>query len=244
MMGMRRRWRLGVRRGLVLLGALAACPGGAPEPEPGSEPTAGEASTAVDGPAVTTGDGSTSADPTVGPPMTSTSVASTGDSTTIDEPTSGDETAMMPDMGTVMPPPPKLCSLEAIDPDTDPTMVIDAGDGDDQIPTVVGEVLLRNCGCHYTDDVPIGMYVDYISNKVPMATLADFHVDFMGTFPMGFEDQPVYVATEQRVVHHNPLPMPPFGCGVEGEPGLISAADLELLSTWLAAAAPGGASFP
>jgi hypothetical protein len=242
MMGGRTRWRLGMRRGLALLGVLAACTGVEPEPEPGTEPSTGEASTstAMDGPVVT-GDGSTNADPTMG--STTTSVASTGGTTT-DEPTSGDETAMMPDMGTVMPPPPKLCSLEAIDPAADPAMVIDAGDGDDQIPTVVGEVLLRNCGCHYTDDVPIGLYVDYISNSVPMAVLADFHVDFMGTFPMGFEDQPVYLAVEQRVVHHEPLPMPPFGCGVEGEPGLITAADLELLSDWLAAAAPGGASFP
>ena len=228
-----------------LLGSLAACTGREPEPALEPEPTAGSTTTAVDGPMTTTGDGSTTADPTADPTVgpATTSVASTG-STTMEEPTAGDETAMMPDMGTMMPPPPKLCSLEAIDPEADPAMVIDAGDGVDQIPTVVGEVLLRNCGCHYTDDVPIGMYVDYISNKVPMAALADFHVDFMGTFPMGFEDQPVYLAVEQRVVHHEPLPMPPFGCGVEGEPGLITAADLELLSSWLAAAAPGGASFP
>jgi hypothetical protein len=222
------------------LGSLAACTGLEPGPASGSDATAGEGSTAMDGPMMITSDGSTNADPTVGP--ATTSVASTGGTT--DEPTSGDETAMMPDMGTMMPPPPKLCSLEAIDPDADPAAVIDAGDGDTQIPTLVGEVLLRNCGCHYTDDVPLGLYVDYVSNKVPMATLADFHVLFMGTFPMGFEDQPVYAAVEQRVVEHDPLPMPPYGCGVEGEPGMISAADLELLADWLAAAAPDGASFP
>jgi hypothetical protein len=226
-------------RGLALSCSLVACTGVGPEPASGSETTTGEVSTAGDGPITSMG-ASTDADPTIGP--ATTSVVSTS-GTTIDEPTS-DDTSSMPDMGMMPPPPPKLCSLEVIDPEADPAAVIDAGDGDTQIPTVVGEVLLRNCGCHYTDDVPLGLYVDYMSNKVPMATLADFHVDFMGTFPMGFEQMPVYLAVIERVVNHDPLPMPPFGCGVEGEPGVITAADLELLTDWLVAGAPSGASFP
>jgi hypothetical protein len=140
-----------------------------------------------------------------------------------------------------MPPPPKLCSLQAIDPRADATAVIDAGDGEGQIPTVVGEVLLRNCGCHYTDDVT--GYVDYMSNAQPIATWADFHDDFAGTFPQGYENMPTYLAVEQRVVHGDPLPMPSIECGVEGEPGTITSTDLEVLATWLAAGAPDGASF-
>lgn len=217
---------------LLLLASLAGCTG--VEPEPQAEATTGDASSVADGSSTATGDASTT-DASGSPTTASTSGTGTDESTTAD--------TMPPDMGT-MPPPLKLCSLAVIDPAADPAAVIDAGDGAGQIPTRVGEALLRNCGCHYTDDVPIGLYVDYVSNNQPLATLADFHGSFMGTFPMGFEDQPTYVAVEERVVHHNPLPMPPFGCGVEGEPGMISAADLQLLTDWLAAAAPDGASFP
>jgi hypothetical protein len=199
--------------------------------------------------------GSSSDDPTSGSATTagtSTDGAST-DGTTADAASMGDTTmddtattadTMPPSDTGVMPPVPKSCALEVIDPNADPAAVIDAGDAEGQIPTSVGETLLRNCGCHYTDDVPIGPYVDYKSNDQPMATLADFHADFTGTFPVDFERMPAYEAVEERVVHSNPLPMPPFGCGVEGEPGRISAADLQLLTDWLAAGAPDGASFP
>jgi len=232
-------------RALVLLGVLAACPGLELEPEPeletGSGPgtTVGEVSTSAEGPVATTTTAAEST--TTGDPAGSPTTGSTG-GTAPDDDTSSD-TMPMSETG-VMPPAPKLCSLEVIDPDADPTMVIDAGDGEGQIPTLVGEALLRNCGCHYTDDVPIGLYVDYSSNLQPLATLADFHGNFMGIFPMNFETMPAYLAVEQRVVYHQPLPMPPYGCGVEGEPGMISTVDLELLTEWLAAAAPDGASFP
>lgn len=223
-------------RVLLLVLAASACTGGDGEPATGSE-TAGEGSTAADGPIVTTG--TTIDDELTG--ASTTGVGSTG-GTAMDETTAGDtspsETGVMP------PPEPKSCALEVIDPSADPAAVIDAGDGVDQIPTLVGEALLRNCGCHYTDDVPIGLYVDYTSNKQPLATLADFHGSFMGTFPVGFEEQPTYLAVEQRVVFHMPLPMPPYGCGVEGEPGMITAADQQLLTDWLGAGAPDGASFP
>lgn len=224
---------------LVVLAVLAAsaCIGGDTEPATGSE-AAGEGSTAADGPGTSATTGTTHDELT----GASTTIGSTTGGTAMDETTSADT---MPSETGVMPPPePKSCALAVIDPNADPATVIDAGDGAGQIPTLVGEALLRNCGCHYTDDVPIGLYVDYTSNKQPLATLADFYGNFMGTFPMGFEEQPAYLAVEERVVHHNPLPMPPFGCGVEGEPGMITAADLQLLTDWLAAGAPDGASFP
>lgn len=145
-----------------------------------------------------------------------------------------------------LPPEPKSCALETIDPDADPTMVIDAGDGVGQIPTVVGEVLLRNCGCHYNTNMlmPGSGYIDYISESQPLATWADFHADFLGTFPVGYEKMPAYAAVERRVVFSDPLPMPPFGCGAQDEDAKISAADLAVLTEWLAADAPDGASFP
>ena len=142
------------------------------------------------------------------------------------------------------PDPLRLCSLEALDPNADPTMVIEYGDGEGQIPTVIGELLLRNCGCHYTDEVMVGPLVDYKSNAQPMATWMDFQNNFTGILPMGFETMPAHVAVHERVVNMMPLPMPPPQCQVEGEPGWITMADRELLTAWLVAAAPDGASFP
>jgi hypothetical protein len=123
-------------------------------------------------------------------------------------------------------------------------VLIEYGDGEGQIPTVIGELLLRNCGCHYTDNVMVGPLVDYKSNAQPMATWADFQGNFTGILPMGFEDMPAHVAVHERVVNMMPLPMPPPQCQVEGEPGWITMADRELLTEWLVAAAPDGASFP
>ena len=221
---------------LVLALGGAACTDA--EPPTGVETTAGSSEAEA---ATTTSTASGSGEAGSTGPVATTDGGSTGTAPS-DESTAGD-TADATDSGG-MPPAPKSCALAVIDPEADPAAVIDAGDGATQIPTGVGEALLRNCGCHYTDDVPIGLYVDYSSNAQPLATLADFHGAFTGTFPMGFEGMPAYLAVERRVVDHDPLPMPPYGCGVEGEPGMISAADLQLLGDWLAAGAPDGASFP
>jgi hypothetical protein len=43
---------------------------------------------------------------------------------------------------------------------------------------------------------------------------------------------------------NRPLPTPQFPCGVEGEVGTIAAADLQMLTDWLAAAAPDGTAWP
>lgn len=207
-----------------------------------SESTSSSPTTTSNDPATTGTSGSSTGVPMTDPTAVADSSSGPGSETDTSA-TTGTPTTMSE---TGMPPPPKLCSLEVVHAGDGPTMMIDAGDGPGQIPTVIGEVLLRNCGCHYTDEIVPGLYVDYKSNDAPMNTHADFHALFAGTFPQNYEDMPMYLATEQRVVHANPLPMPPFGCGIEGgEPGqLISAEDLELLTVWLAAAAPDGANFP
>lgn len=182
-------------------------------------------------------DGMSSAGETSSDASTATSmpIESSSDGAASDDGTSADTGMVMP--------PPKPCSLAVIDPMADPAMAVDEGDGEEQIPIVIGEALVRNCGCHYTDNVMVGVYVDYKSNAQPMATLADFHADFTGIFPMGFETMPAYLAVQERVVNEKPLPMPPHGCTVEGEPGRITMADRELFTEWLAAGAPSGAEF-
>ena len=198
-------------------------------------------------------DTTTSADATTANPGTSGDDGSTGAATTVAmetsgaDPTTTDTPTTDPDdtsASDTEPMPLRLCSLEALDPSTDPTTVIEYGDGEGQIPTVIGELLLRNCGCHYTDNVMAGPLVDYKSHAQPLGTWADFQGNFTGILPMNFEDMPAHLAVHMRVVDMMPLPMPPFACQVEGEPGTITAADKELLTAWLDAAAPDGASFP
>jgi hypothetical protein len=172
--------------------------------------------------------------------------ASTGPATTT-APTTSTPTTMPDETSSGPPPdfpvfPPKFCDLESVDPMADPEMVIDMGDGEGQIPTIVGEVMLRNCGCHFSDNV-VG-YVDYMTNETPMDTHAAFHDTFVGIFPAEFKGMPVYLAVEQRVVFSNPLPMPSIECDVEGEMGTITEADREILALWLAAGAPDGANYP
>ncbi len=194
-----------------------------------------------------------SAASTGGLPTTTTDPATTsGETTAAPASTSGDTSGGassssddgMPSAEGPTPLQPKSCDLAVMDPAADPTQVIAAGDGDAQIPTVIGDVLLRNCGCHYNvNELPIADYVDYVSDAQPMATWADFHADFTGTFPIGYETMPAYLAVEQRVVFEQPLPMPTFQCGVEDEDGMITVADLAMLTEWFAAGAPDGATW-
>ncbi len=183
----------------------------------------------------------------------STGPASTGSSTGLQTSSSGapassstgaDASTAAPttvDPTTGPPPPPELCSLEAVDPLADPS-VVEMGDEEGLLPTVIGEALLRNCGCHYSDDPDVN--VDYMSDAVLINTWADFHVPFVGVFPMGFEDRMVWEATAVRVVDQMPVPMPAFECDVEGEEGVITESDKALFEAWFDAGAPDGANFP
>lgn len=213
----------------LALVSLVAFAGGGCGGEDTSETGTGTGSTA----------GSTSPSST-GPGTSSSGVAASGtaaDSSAGSE--SGDPSTIDPTTGP--PPPPKLCSLEAVDPLADPS-IVEMGDEAGLLPTVIGEALLRNCGCHYSDNPDV--FVDYIGNAVLINTWADFQVPFIGVFPMGFEDRTVWEATQVRVVEQMPVPMPAFECEVEGEEGVITQADRDLFEAWFDAGAPDGANFP
>lgn len=170
-----------------------------------------------------------------------TSAESESDSSTAAESSSsGPASPTTIDPTTGPPPPPKLCSLEAVDPLADPS-VVEMGDEEGMLPVVIGEALLRNCGCHYSDNPDVA--VDYLSDAVLINTWNDFHVPFVGVFPMGYEDRMVWEATAVRVVEQLPVPMPSIECDVEGEDGVITEADKALFEAWFDAGAPDGASF-
>jgi hypothetical protein len=140
---------------------------------------------------------------------------------------------------------PMLCSLEVIDPAADVGAAVDAGNTATQIPTVIGDVLVANCGCHYTDTVPMEYGAVYAGNQ-GLATLDDFQGDWMGILPGGFEGMPAYAAIAARIDFVAPMP-PPLYCDPDGEPAMesmtMTQADYDLLTHWLGMEAPDGASY-
>ncbi len=217
--------------------ALAGCAdAAAPEGGSGVDATGGTAQIVTSTTAASETEPGTSGPATTSGPGTATTPSSTDPTV----PTSDGSTGIVPPPD-FPPVPPKYCDLQSVDPSVDPQTAIDAGDGPGQIPTIIGEALLRNCGCHYGDTLE---YVDYTTEETPLDTHAAFHATFNGIFPMEFQGMPVYLAVEQRVVYGNPLPMPTIECDVEGEPGVITEADKQLFADWLAAGAPDGASWP
>lgn len=128
--------------------------------------------------------------------------------------------------------PPLKCSIEGLLPGA--PSPIDAGDGVGQLPTEIGDVLERNCGCHYIDAQDLGRTVPAYKGAMPLATWQDFHSPFLGTL--------IYLRVQQRAVVE--LSMPPvFFCDSLAF-GSLSAADHALLEAWLGAEAPDGASWP
>lgn len=221
---------------VVVAIGLAACA----QQEPAGGETSATSSPSTSGGSSSSGTGGSDVGSSGG---TSGGSSGNAESTTLVEGSSSDDDTMS--MSTTgMPLMPRPCGLADLDPSADLDAAIDEGDAAGQIPTIVGDVLLRNCGCHYTDMVPPGL-VDYSSHHQELTTWAHFHENFMGTFPQNYETMPTYLAVEQRVVFHNPLPMPSVGCTVDGDPShRISDEDLAVMSEWLAAGAPDGASWP
>lgn len=193
-------------------------------------------------PEATVSGGTTQASPTTSTTAFPATTQGTDSTTGATDTEGADETAVVPPppFPDFPPPSPKYCGLEDIDVTTDPATAVDAGDEPGQLPLAIGDALLRNCGCHYTDNVE-GL-VDYMSDAVPIATHADFHAPFEGVFPQAF-DGLVYEAVELRVVFVDPLPMPPIECDVIGENGMITEADLALFADWLSAGAPDAPNY-
>lgn len=221
---------------VVVAIGLAACA----QQEPAGGETSATSSPSTSGGSSSSGTGGSDVGSSGG---TSGGSSGNAESTTLVEGSSSDDDTMS--MSTTgMPLMPRPCGLADLDPSADLDAAIDEGDAAGQIPTIVGDVLLRNCGCHYTDMVPPG-YVDYVSHHQDLSTWAHFHENFMGTFPANYEMMPTYLAVEQRVVFSNPLPMPSIHCTIDGIPQhRISDEDLATMTDWLAAGAPDGASWP
>ncbi len=127
--------------------------------------------------------------------------------------------------------PPLKCSIEGLVPGA--SNPIDAGDGVGQIPTAIGDVLSRNCGCHYLDAAELDRTVPAYLGMIALTTLADFHAPFQGA--------PTYQRVHQRAIVEVNMP-PVFYCDSLAV-GSLSLEDRAALEAWLLAEAPDGASW-
>jgi hypothetical protein len=135
--------------------------------------------------------------------------------------------------------PAQVCSLQGVDPGAaDP---VDAGDGAGQIPTVVGEVLNRNCGCHYASEATAPYTALLGLGYQPMETLGDFTAAYAGINPNLYGAGSGADAIYDRVITLGTMPQPIL-CDLGGGT-LITAEDRDLLQTWLDAGTPDGATF-
>lgn len=124
------------------------------------------------------------------------------------------------------------CAIESLVPGM--PSPIDAGTGVGQLPLEIGDVLERNCGCHYVDPSDLERGVPPYNGTIALATWQDFQSPFNGI--------PTWQRVRQRAVVELNMPVP-FYCDVQ-EFGSLSTEDHALLDAWLTAEAPDGASWP
>lgn len=127
---------------------------------------------------------------------------------------------------------PLVCAIESLVPGA-PNPIV-AGTAPGELPIDIGDLLARNCGCHYVDDAALAPEVPAYLGAMPMATWQDFHAPFNGVL--------VRDRVAERAVVQLSMP-PPFYCDALAF-GSLSAEDHALLEQWLAAGAPDGASWP
>ena len=130
-----------------------------------------------------------------------------------------------------------VCSLSGVQPGA--SNPIDAGTGPTQIPVDVGDVLARNCGCHYATQATAPKTALHGAGYQPMDTLADFTGAYAGINSAAYGTGTGADAVYDRVVTVGNMPQPII-CDL-GDGTVISAEDLATLQTWLEAGTPGGA---
>lgn len=128
--------------------------------------------------------------------------------------------------------PPLRCSIEGLLPGT-PSPIV-AGAAAEQLPLEVGDVLERNCGCHYLAAAELDRTVPAYQGTIALATWQDFHAPFGAML--------TWQHVQQRAVTELSMP-PSFFCDSLAL-GSLSAEDHALLEAWLASGAPDGASWP
>jgi len=176
-----------------------------------------------DGPGMTGGStgGSSSSGPDTSPPGTTTSDSGGSDET-------GDAGGD-----------PQVCSLEAVQ--SGAASPVDAGDGAGQIPTAVGEALIRNCGCHYATEATPPNSPLLGTAYQPMETLAHFVDGYVGINAATYGSGSGADSVLDRVVTQKNMPAL-VTCDLGGGE-LITPDDFDLLRTWLEAGTPDGATF-
>jgi hypothetical protein len=125
-------------------------------------------------------------------------------------------------------PGPPPCQLSTLAPDAQTWLV--AGEDEGELPTEIGDIIDRNCGCHLTDNTEFPANTPLYYGNVRIATWDDFHANYGG--------REVYEEVASRVLIE--LSMPPlFFCGdPSGTGSAMSEDDHALFGAWLDAGAP------
>jgi hypothetical protein len=127
----------------------------------------------------------------------------------------------------------QLCGIDDLAPGA--ANPIEAGDRVAmQLPTEIGDILARSCGCHFADDLVVPG--DYPPNGIlDLTTWSAWQSDF-GTLP-------TYEAARARLDPEIPaIIMPPLTCNV-GAGETMLPEDRARLLEWIAALAPDGATW-
>ncbi len=123
------------------------------------------------------------------------------------------------------------CSIDAVLPGA--RSPVEVGDGPEQLPVEIGELVERNCGCHFVDNDAIDPEVPAYFGALSLATWPDFHSPFMG--------QPTWQRVRNRAIDELNMP-PTYYCG-DLDFGSLTAADHVLFRDWLDASAPDAATW-
>ncbi len=129
----------------------------------------------------------------------------------------------------------QMCGVSDVSMGALSTPVISSDSDPMTIPTDVGDVITRNCGCHLVDDPmdfipPVGHY----DRNVPLRTWAEIHADHPNTMAPWYESIRFRVVAQASPV----LVMPQTAYCMEQDVGAMSQADYDILSQWLNDDAP------
>ena len=130
----------------------------------------------------------------------------------------------------------QLCGLEDLKPGA-PNPIV-SGDGAMQIPSDIGDILVRSCGCHLADDLAVDvMFADY-PDAAPMQL--ETWEQWQGTYPGS--DIPLTEIVRGRVAPDAAAQMPPPACNT-GDGESMLPEDRTTLLAWIDAGAPDGATW-
>ncbi len=124
------------------------------------------------------------------------------------------------------------CSVESLA--SSGIAIIDAGPSEAQIPEVIGEILMGNCGCHLAEAL--------VPNAEAYQRSLAFDLTTLEGWRASVEGRAAASVVHARVVEQETMP-PAYACD-DGTGEAMAPADRDMLADWIAQGLPGGAAWP